>query len=109
VLERAANVPPGTVAPPVPAAGGRIRTGLDCAKIPVGPNTALDLTLETRLSLDEAQLAQEWWSKHHWSSEAAWKMPERVYRLEDIILPILKKSAARRIPRGRVALHVNRV
>lgn len=109
VLVPAGTAPKGAVAAPAPAGADRIRTGVSCEGVPVGPDTELGFTLETHLALDEAELATQWWSRAHWSSEDAWQMPERVYRLEDIILPILKQRAGRRIRWGRVAIHVKRV
>lgn len=112
VLVPPANAPQGSVAPPsaAPVSAGprQIQTGLNCAPISKGPDTPIDLSLETHLRLDTAQLDRQWWSQRGWSSEDAWQRPERVYRLEDIILPILKQRATRRIRAGSVALHVNR-
>jgi hypothetical protein len=100
--------PPRSVAPPTPHDGDRIRTGLDCAALSPGPNIEIGFALETQLALDESQLEHQWWSHTAWSSQDSWKMPERVYGLEDIVLPILKARVTRRTEWGRVVLHVQR-
>lgn len=100
--------PPRAVALPTPHDGDRIRTGLDCAVLSPGPNIEIGFALESQLTLDESQLEHQWWSRAAWSSQDSWKMPERVYGLEDIVLPILKARVARHSEWGRVVLHVQR-
>lgn len=101
-------LPRGSIAPPSGKDGDRILTGLNCGPLSPGPNLEIGFALQTQLSLDEAQLEHQWWSHTAWSSEDSWQMPERVYRLEDIVLPILKGRIARPTDWGRVVLHVKR-
>ncbi len=107
VLVPQPGIPPRTIAPPKPAGDRRIRTGLDCARLPAGSDTTLTLELHTELALD-ATARDAWWSSTGWSSEDAWQMPERVYRLEDIVLPILRDRATHPATWGLVKLHVHR-
>ena len=100
--------PPGSVAPPTTGDGDRIRTGLNCAALSPGPNIEIGFALETQLTLDESQLERQWWSHTAWSSSDSWQMPERVYRLEDIVLPVLRARVARPSNWGRVVFHVKR-
>jgi hypothetical protein len=108
VLVPAAGLPAGAVAPPTPHGDNRILTGVSCGPIHAGPDTELGFTLETQLALDEPALQGQWWSQTGWSSEDAWQMPERVYRLEDIVLPILKDRVTRPAVWDRVVIHVQR-
>jgi hypothetical protein len=100
--------PPRSVAPPTPRDGDRIQTGLDCAPLSPGPNIEIGFSLETQLALDSSQLEHQWWSQAAWSSSDSWQMPERVYRLEDIVLPVLQARVARPSDWGRVVVHVKR-
>ena len=100
--------PPRSVAPPVARDGDRILTGLDCAAVSPGPNIEIGFALETQVALDESQLEHQWWAHTAWSSSDSWQMPERVYRLQDIVLPILKARVARPSDWGRVVFHVKR-
>jgi hypothetical protein len=101
-------LPRGSIAPPSGKDGARILTGLNCGPLSPSPNVEVGFALQTQLSLDEPQLEHEWWSHAAWSSEDSWRMPERVYRLEDIVLPILKGRMARPTEWGRVVLHIKR-
>ena len=107
-LVPAANLPAGAIAPPHASGDNRIITGVQCRPIPAGPNTELGFTLQTQLALDTQQLESQWWSHTRWSSEDAWQMPERVYRLEDLVLPILKSRVTRPAVWDRVVMHVQR-
>jgi len=100
--------PPGSVAKLTPGEGGRIRTGLNCEVLSPGPNIEIGFALETQLALDASVCDHQWWSHTAWSSSDSWQMPERVYRLEDIVLPILRARVARPSAWGRVVLHVKR-
>lgn len=108
VLAPVTGLPPRVIAPPRASSDHRILTGIDCAALRVGADTALELALSSELALDDHALEQQWWSRNGWSSDDAWQMPERVYRLEDIVAPILRDRAARATAWGRVVLHVER-
>jgi hypothetical protein len=108
VLAPSASAPRGVLAAPATTTERRIQTGLNCARLGVSPDIRLDLELRTARSLDDGALAQAWWSRTRWSSDDAWQMPERVYRLEDVVLPILKDQVARPTAWGPVVMHVRR-
>jgi hypothetical protein len=84
-----------------------IVTGLSCKPLPSGA-TNLTFELVTKLELDDQAVANEWWSQRGWSSKDAWKMPERVYGLEAIILPILQDRAKQTTRWDGLVLHVTR-
>jgi len=107
-LAPVAGIPPRVIAPPHATSDPRILTGVDCAALRVAPDTTLELALSSALSLDDSAVAQQWWSRDGWSSTDAWQMPERVYRLDDLILPILHDRVTRAAAWGRVILHVDR-
>jgi hypothetical protein len=108
VADSGSPAPPGSVAPPKPHDGDQILTGLNCAPLSPGPNIEVGFALETQLAQDDSQLERQWWSHNAWSSSDSWQMPERVYQLEDIVLPIVKARVARPTSWGRVVLHVKR-
>ena len=103
------RAPASSVAPPTDAGPRRVRTGIQCSALPVRPDNTLTFTLQSELSLDPAELDKQWWSRNGWSSASSWQMPERVYLLEDIILPILKARAKQPARWDRVVFHVERV
>ena len=107
VLTADKDAPPGALAPPVAIGAGRVRTGVNCSALPKG-HTELRLALETRTALDDGLSANEWWTRAHWSSEDNWKMPERLYGLDDLVLPILRARSARTSPWGTIRVHVQR-
>ena len=102
--------PPGTdnvVAPPAMAGSGRLRTGVNCTLLVAG-HSKLTLPLQTGLRFDEEAAADEWWSRADWSSNDTWKKPERLYGLEELILPILRERVSRPARWGEVVIHVDR-
>lgn len=97
--------PPRSLAPPTPLAERRLRTGVNCVPLQKG-HTELQLALETHYTLDENATRGQWWSREKWSGEDTWKTPERLYGLEDLVLPILRERAAAVVAGGMLHVHV---
>jgi len=103
--------PDGTdnvVAPPTAMEPGRLRTGINCQASGLDPRCPIRMSLQTRLEFDEEAASDEWWTRGGWSSSDTWKMPERLYGLEELVLPIVQERATRPTIWGDVVVHVDR-
>ncbi len=99
--------PPRSLANAMAIDDHRLRTGVSCPPLPPG-HTELTQRLVTRAVLDESGVRGQWWSRERWSGEDTWKMPERLYGLEELVLPLLRERAARTTEWGTLHLHVQR-
>ncbi len=103
----AGPAPARALAAAVAMGDGRLRTGVNCVPLPAG-HTELVQRLVTRAVLDESAARGQWWSRERWSAEDTWQMPERLYGLEDLVLPLLRERAGRTTDWGTAHIHVQR-
>ncbi|MBI5518112.1 MAG: hypothetical protein HY909_30355 [Deltaproteobacteria bacterium] len=89
---------------PVPGAF-QAYTGLDCTVLNAG-RYSYDLALWARWSVDDAALAQQWFSRE--SADTSFETPERVFGLADLARSVVSAGVTREGALDRVALRLNR-